>query len=387
MAENLTAELAAFAEGAAYDDLPEETRERAKIILLDAVACALTGWLSDDTRRVEQTAVAITGAGTSPVIGRGPLSPAGAVLVNGYLVTATTMCDVYMPTLCHVTPEVLPACISIGVERKVSGSAFLLSFALGLELTTRISLGANYAAVRGRGWHSPGVFGPLGGAVAAGKLMGLDAAGLTNAIGIAGSQSAGTFAHWGTPTIKLHQCRGALSGFLAANLAAAGFQASADVLTAPDGGIYNAYSDGGDPAVTVAELGRQWTLESISLRQWPLASSLQALATALFHLLGETSATGDDIAKIRIGLSQNSYNMHGALPWDTRFQALLSARYITAVIVNDRACWLDQFTPERIKDPALTAFARDRVSIEADPAVTATGVNVETAHARRNRPG
>lgn len=377
MTWNLTSDLASFAAETVYDDLPERTRERAKIVLLDAIACALTGWQSDDSHRMERTAVAIAGPGLSPVIGHTPLSPTGAVLVNGYLVTATTMCDVYLPTLCHVTPEVLPICMAVGTERKASGASLLLSFALGLELTTRISLGANYAAFRGRGWHSPGVFGPLGGAAAAGKLMGLDAAGLVNAIGIAGSQAAGTFAHWGTPTVKLHQARGALSGYLAAELADAGFRSSPDVLTMEDGGIYSAYSDGGDPAAALANLGADWRLEDISLRQWPLASSLQGLATSLFALLGQENIAAGEVAQVRIGLSETSYKMHGTLPWDTRFQALLSGRYVASVIIHDRECWLDQFTPARIADPALTAFASERVVIEPDPAISASGARVE----------
>ncbi len=69
--------------------------------------------------------------------------------------------------------------------------------------------------------------------------------------------------------------------------------------------------------------------------------------------------------------------MHGALPWDTRFQALLSTTYATAVVLHDRACELDQFEPDRIEDPALSAFARERVLVEADSRVEGTAARVE----------
>jgi len=49
----------------------------------------------------------------SSVIGGGRLSLAGATLLNGYLVTAVTMCDVHRPTLTHITPEVVPAALAI----------------------------------------------------------------------------------------------------------------------------------------------------------------------------------------------------------------------------------------------------------------------------------
>jgi 2-methylcitrate dehydratase PrpD len=221
------------------------------------------------------------------------------------------------------------------------------------------------------------VWGPFGGAAAAGKLMGLDGGRQRNAFGLAGSQAAGTFAHWGTPTIKFHQSRGALSGFLAASLAETGFEAAADVLTAPDGGLYGTYSNGGDAAVALADLGSRWELERLSLRSWPLASSLQSVATALMHLISAHGVAAADVVRARVGLSETVYNMHGTLPWNDRFQALLSAPYVTAVILADQVCWLEQFTPERIADPRLDAFARGNVIVRIDESVAGTGAVVE----------
>jgi 2-methylcitrate dehydratase PrpD len=40
-------------------------------------------------------------------------------------------------------------------------------------------------------------------------------------------------------------------------------------------------------------------------------------------------------------------------------------------------CWLEQFTPERIADPKLDAFARDNVTVRIDESVTGTGAVVE----------
>src|SRR5436189_295064 len=125
-----------------------------------------------------------------------------------------------------------------------SGRALVTAIAAGLETTVRVGLGTKYSAFRAKGWHSPGVIGPFGGAAAAGKLLGLDAERQRNAFGLAGSQSAGTFAHWGTPTIKFHQSRGALSGLMAGLLAEQGFLASPEILAPKAGGPFNAYSDG-----------------------------------------------------------------------------------------------------------------------------------------------
>jgi 2-methylcitrate dehydratase PrpD len=207
--------------------------------------------------------------------------------------------------------------------------------------------------------------------------MGLDAGQMRNALSLAGSQSAGTFAHWGTPTIKFHQSRGALSGYLAAVLAETGFQAGADVLTADDGGLYGTYSDGGQPKVALDGLGSHWELEQLSLRPWPLASSLQSLATALLHLIETSGVSAANVRRVHVGLSPTVYGMHGELPWNDRFRALLSARYVTAVILADGTCGLDQFTSQRLADPKLDHFARENVEIVSDDTVDGTGAVVE----------
>jgi 2-methylcitrate dehydratase PrpD len=375
--ENLTEELADFVTAARLEDLPGSARERARIVLADTVASALMGGRSAEVPMIERLAGAVAGPGRSPVVGRSPLAPGGAVLVNGYLITATTVCDVHKATLCHVTPEVFPPALAVAAERGATGADFLLAFALGLEITSRVGLGSNYPAFRGRGWHSPGVWGPFGGAAAAGKLLGLDPRQQRNAFGLAGSQSAGTFAHWGTPTIKFHQSRGALSGFIAATLADTGFEAGADVLTAADGGLYGTYSDGGKPELALDGLGQRWELEQLSLRAWPLASSLQSVATALLHLVEAEGARAAGVARVRVGLSRTVYDMHGTLPWHDRFSALLSAPFVTAVILADGVCGLDQFTPERIKDAQADRFARENVRVEVDESVQGTGAVVD----------
>lgn len=76
--------------------------------------------------------------------------------------------------------------------------------------------------------------------------------------------------------------------------------------------------------------------------------------------------------------------MHGALRWDSKFSAQLSTPYVTGVALHDRRCWFEQFLPERLKDPALDAFIRDRIQVVVDEAVEGTGaiVTVHTGDGR-----
>jgi 2-methylcitrate dehydratase PrpD len=372
-----TAELARFVAGLQYETLPERVRERVKDIVLDTLASAIAGRHGDETKQIRALAAALGASREATVIGGEPLSIAGATLLNGYLITAVTVCDVHRPTLCHTTPVVVPPALALAERNGASGRALISAVAAGFETTVRVGLGTNYPAFRARGWHSPGVIGPFGGAAAAGKLLGLDAERQRNAFGLAGSQSAGTFAQWGTPTIKFHQSRGALSGLLAALLAEQGFPSSSEILAHKDGGLFNAYSDGGNPEAVTAGLGERWELEAIALRLWPAGSSIQTVISSLFALMKAKELRPERIAAVRVGLSKTVYDMHGTLAWNDKFTALLSTPYVTSIVLHDRRCWLDQFEQRRYQDPVVGAFARDKVKVEIDPKVEGTGAAVE----------
>ena len=377
MSNTPTAKLAAFVAHLQYDQIPFAIRERVKDIILDAIASAIAGTHGDEVKQIRALAMALGTSSEASIFGGDKLSLAGATLLNGYLITAVTVCDVHRPTLYHTTPQVIAPALAIAERDSASGKTLLTAVTAGLETSVRVANGTNYSAFRGRGWHSPGVVGPFGGAAAVGKLRGFNADTQLMAFGLAGSQSAGTFAHWGTPTIKFHQCRGALSGLMAGLLAETGFLASKEVLTHKDGGIYNAYSDGGKPELVTGGLGTQWQLEQISLRLWPAASSVQSVITALLAMAEKHHLKPADISEVRIGLSKGVYDMHGTLAWNDKFKALLSMPYITSIVLHDRACWLGQFAPSRIADKAVDAFARERVKVSIALGIEGTAALVE----------
>jgi 2-methylcitrate dehydratase PrpD len=280
----------------------------------------------------------------------------------------------------HVTPEVMPPALAIAERDGLSGRALLTAIAAGCEVTTRVGIGTDYPKFRARGWHGPGIFGPFGAAAAVGSLLKFDADTMARAFGLAGSQAAGTFAAWGTPTVKFHQCRGALSGLMAALLAQQKFVATREFLTAKDGGLYSTYVDGGKPDLATADLGGRWELERIAMRLWPSATLIQGMNTALFDLLGKHTIDPARIAKVRIGLSEQAFGMHGGFDtYKAKFEALLSAHYTAAVILHDRTLTLAQFEPGRYDDPKLRTFAAKQVEVRAEATVGGSQAMVDIA--------
>jgi hypothetical protein len=378
MADNITATLAAFAAGLKYEDIPERVRENCRVLLLDTLACALAGHLGEETKQVAAMAGALGQSSESSIIGGAHSTLAGATLLNGFLVTAVTMCDVHRSTLTHITPEVMPPALAIAERDGLSGHELLTALVAGCEVTTRIGLGLDFPEFRRRGWHGPGVMGPFGSAAAVGRLRKFDAETMARAFGLAGSQSAGTFAAWGTPTVKFHQCRGALSGLMAALLAEQKFVATKEFLTAPDGGLLNTYTNGGKPQEIVAGLGQRWEMENIALRLWPSASTIQGMITAMFDLVERNQLTPETVRRVRVSMGKVAVDLHGIFPrYKAKFEALLSTHYAAAAILHDRELSLAQFEPARYDDPVLRRFSAERVEVVADASLSGVEAVVE----------
>jgi len=201
---------------------------------------------------------------------------------------------------------------------------------------------------------------------------------MARAFGLAGSQAAGTLACWGTPTIKFHQCRGALSGLMAALLAEQQFSSTSEFLTAETGGLYNVYNNGGHPDVVLSGLGERWELEQIALRPWPAASPLQGFVSAMFDLVEKHGIVPEQVKRLRVTASPHIAKTNGQLAqYNGKFQALLSIQYIAAAVLHDRALTLRQFEPERFEHPTLRQFAAQKVDVVADSTYSGAAARVE----------
>ena len=375
----LATELAGFAHGLRRTSIAGSAVDHATMLILDAIGCALGGWAAEETPQVLRTARHLGDTGPSTVIGDDVTSSMlASVLANAYLSTAITACDVYTPAHCHLTPEVVPAALAVAEQEHSPGPAFLTAVTAGLEAASRLLRAIDYAVFRRRGWHAPGVIGPVGAAVAAGLLLGLDEAGLRTAMSLAVSQAAGTFAAWPTTAVKFHQARGAAAGLLAARLAAEGFTAAAEPFLAPDGGLFRSYSPG-DAALAVGDLGRRWELEQISVRLWPGATPVQALLTALLGS-GRTLPPvppAAELAAVHIRVPPATYEAHRHLAHPAGcFEALLSFHYVAAVCLLEGRFDIDLADQGHCADPGTLRFIDQHIVFEPDAGVPRGGVRV-----------
>ena len=130
--------LAEFAAGLSLESIPDGVRKSCKILILDALACALAGHQGEETGQLTAMAAALGQSTESSVFGGEPMNLAGATMLNGYLITAVTMCDVHRATLTHITPEVVPPAFAIAERDAVSGAALLVAIAaVGMKTSLR----------------------------------------------------------------------------------------------------------------------------------------------------------------------------------------------------------------------------------------------------------
>jgi 2-methylcitrate dehydratase PrpD len=372
-----TRELATFVSGLELDAVPTEVADHAKDLLLDVIGCALAADLGDETRMFNAVLDAVGGEGPSTVIGDSRTrAMAAAVLLNGFRATAVTACDVYAPADLHTTPEIVPPVIALGEHERSTGADVLVAVVAGLEVITRTARGFDYPEFRRRGWHSPGVVGPLGAAAGAASILGMDPVATTNALAVAGSTAGGTWAASSTPTVKFHQSRAGLTGFVSAMLAQQGFTGSSAIMTHEQGGLFVAYAPG-DPAAVVADLGREWELLRISLRLWPGGARLQPSMTATSQILDEGPVPFDEIESvvIKVAPAMGAMQSWAARPRGS-FAALASIPYAVAVTLRYGSPAAEHFGAASTEDPEIGAFL-DRITVTGDPRVPALGATVE----------
>src|SRR5215471_14532972 len=206
--------------------------------VVDAANRSMTDWLGTAIRGsieplADAIAAVIAATGGEPqatIVGRGGRTSALlASLANGAACHALDFDDTHLPAVLHGSAAVAPVVFALSEWRHASGADALAAFITGFELATRIGRVIGKRLTE-RGWHATATVGTFGAAAAAGRLLGLDARRLAQALGIAGTQAAGLEQSFGTMSKPLHPGKAAMNGLLAALLAREGFTGPTAVL-------------------------------------------------------------------------------------------------------------------------------------------------------------
>src|SRR5436309_11472774 len=361
MAEE-TVRLAEYAAGLRYADLPPEVIDCARDAIIDTVAACICGAALPWSRIVIDYAERTGPGGASRILGRGSAVQApSAALANGALAHAFELDSLTRPGAgAHPGATVLPPALAIAQQQGgIGGRSLIAAFVAGNEIMIRIGRATGHTN-EARGFHAPGTTGPFGAAVACAHLLGLDAAKMTNAIGIAGSLAGGLleFAKGDGGMVKrLHLGRASEAGVVAASLSACGFTGPRTVLEGQFG-FLRVFCTEFDEAELTKGLGRDFVTTSTVLKRYPVHATAHAAVRAVRDLQTEHRFSGGDVEAITVTGNRRMVERHAIAEPADLMLAQYSIPFCVALALHREARDPESYDESALADPQIRALTR-----------------------------
>jgi 2-methylcitrate dehydratase PrpD len=367
-----------------FDALPGDAIAIAKRCIIDGLGVLLAGSAQDAGTILHAYVQGADARSDATVFGRRPFKTgaAAAALVNGTSGHALDWDDTQLATsadrifglLTHPTIPPLVATLAVGEPRRVSGAQFLEAFLTGFEVECKIAEAISPSHYK-KGFHSSGTVGTFGAAVAATKLLGLNAEQTGHMLAIAASCAAGIRVNFGSMTKPLHVGRAAHNGVTAAELAARGFTGGKDALD-PPWGFFQTFShgEGYDPQRIVGALGAPHTIvwPGVSIKPYPCGVLGHPTMDAMRRLVTEHDVKPAEIAAIRVRAGSNILNPLRYAIADNELEAKFCPAFMVSAIALRRKAGIHEFNDEFVRSAPVQALMR-KVERVLDPEIEAKG--------------
>ena len=363
-----SATLARFAADFSLDQVPAHVIARARECLIDTFAIAVRGqkttWGALAIAQARQSQGACRLIGLSDV----RLAAEQAAFANGLLAHALELDSLRKPGAgVHPGAIVVAAALAAGQERRASGRALLEAIIAGFEVMMRIGASTLHSA-EPRGFHAPGLTGPFGAAVAAGKIYGLDADKMNSAFGLALSLSAGLmqFAYEGQGAMvkRLHIGRAAQNGVFAAQMAERGYEGPHESLEGKRGFLAT-FCGKQDLAKLTAGLGEDFETLKICLKRYPCHITAHTAIYAAESWQRNLGLKAEQVAKIIVQGTSRMAELNGnQAPTDPAL-ANYSIPFSLACALTGNAADPASFDPSKLQDASIMALAR-KISVVSD---------------------
>ena len=366
-----TAELASFAAGLLFEDIPEPVVRRAEDLLVDWFGSTVAGHGSRPVTSITRFAQAM-GPQTGPsevIVSRARTSPYLAAMANAAASHVAEQDDVHNGSVFHPATVVFPAAVAVAQAIGASGQQLLTAAVAGYEVGIRVGefLGRSHYKV----FHTTGTAGTLAAAAAVGHLLGLDVRQMQHAFGSAGTQSAGLweFLRTAADSKQLHTAHATAAGLMSAYLAQDGFTGAAQILEGPQG-MAAGMSNDADPARLIDGLGTRWATAETSFKYHASCRHTHPAADALLQVMQDYRLQPDDLDRIITQVHQGAIDVLGpVLRPATVHQSKFSMGTVLALVARFGQAGLAEFDQHFLDDN--TQSLRDRVSMELDAEVDA----------------
>jgi 2-methylcitrate dehydratase PrpD len=365
-----TAELCRFVAGLTLPDVPPRVVEFTKGLMIDWLGSAYAGKGSHQAERIEAFARAMGPAdGPSTIIpSRRRTSAYFAAMVNAAASHVVEQDDVHNASVFHPATVVFPPVLAAAEAEGKSGRQILEAAIAGYEAGIRVGefLGRTHYEV----FHTTGTAGTIAAAAAVGKLLGLSAETLVQAVGSAGTQAAGLweFLRDAGDSKQLHTAMAACDGLASAYLARDGFRGALRILEGQQG-MAAGMSRDADPAKLTDRLGARWATEETSFKWHASCRHTHPAADALQLLMTREGLSADTITEVVAGVHQAAIDvLGGVIDPTTVHQAKFSMGSVLALIAVYGVADLDSFERHALRDERVSRF-RSKVRMERDDEV------------------
>ena len=360
-----TAKLADIVCAKGYDALDSDAIAAVKRLLLDGVAVAVAGTAEDAPKIVAAQTREGGGTPQATVWGFGYKTTASAAAYANAVSMHVLDFEPMSSPPTHAVSPVVPVALALAEARGGDGRAVIAACAKGFEIQGRI-LAAAKPARGALPFHSPGVMGPMGSAVAAAHLLELDAAQFAHALGMASSRCAGLPANSGSMVKCTHCGNAAQAGLEAGLLAARGFTANPAIFEAKHGYVQTFFAAHFDYDV-LCEFGTPWSCvePGMAIKFYPSKYPTHFAITAALAAR-KTIKDAAQIKSVRI-VSPEILDANRPQP-RVGLEGKFSIQYAAAAALLDGAVGIQTFSDER-------RFAADmekllgKIALEFDAAI------------------
>lgn len=375
--------LAGFAASLQLGDAPPEVVDKIRTNLLHNLGMLRAGSRAGTSGPGLAAAAPYDGPDAATVLhDRSRTHRDRAVVANAAMLHASARDDTHLPGITHLAVTSLPALLAVGEAHGSAGAEFMTALLAAYEVGSAVGVDVGPLA-SGRGFRPSSVLGAIAAGVGVGRLLGLDAAGLTSTIGLAAAFGGGTGQTWisGTDEWQYQVGVAGRNGLLAAELAAAGARGSHDALDGASG-LYVALTGTRTPHAEPTELGRHWRILEVTYKPYPICAINQMPVTVLVAMAGHFGFTADEIGAMRLWLSplEAAYpgtDTHG--PFSGASGSLMSAPFcLAAAARRGTVTWADL---EAVDDPDTLTLTQ-RIEVVPDPALRAGQCRIVVSTAR-----
>jgi 2-methylcitrate dehydratase PrpD len=356
-----------------FDDLPAEVVDTTKRFVMDSVGVAIAGAKAPGCPEVVDLLKGWGGKPESTIMSYGGKVPAPmAALANSMMMHALDFDDTLDESALHANVSVLPAALAMAeAAGRVSGKDFITATVLGTDMVCRLGLSTK----RPLSWIRTATCGSFGAAVAAGRLMGLNRAGMGRALGIVYSQTSGNAQCLvdGGLVKRMQPAFSAKAGVLSAFLAEKGITGAKDPFEG-EYGFFNLYEQGDyDREKLLNGFGERFEGMRLSIKPYPSCRMTHASIDGALAALKEHRFNPHDVKEVVVHVSQMAENMVGK-PFQIRENPQVDAQFsipytvATAFVKGDVR--LEDFEESSIRDAKVLGVAKV-VRVVADPALPA----------------